>query len=628
MKKVELLLPAGNEDCLRAAVNNGADAVYLGLDNFNARKSAGNFTEENLSSIVEYCHNSDVKVYVALNTLVKNSELKEYFRLMNSVYLSKADAVIIQDACFIPLIRKRFPRLKIHLSTQANNVNSYVPDADRIILARELSFKEIKEISSKVETEVFVHGALCFSYSGLCLFSSMAGGRSGNRGCCAQPCRKIYNNKHAISTMDMCMLSKIPELIEAGTDCFKIEGRMRSPLYVQTAAKIYRKAIDSYYGGNFNFSEEDVDELKLAFNREFTSGFAEDDSIVDPRKPMNRGLFIGLFKDGKLQLRKKLVKGDGVGVWKGDDVEGFVVNKIIHKGIAVNKAFSGDHVDIGYYSESCPVYKTSSVGSKLDLGDEITYKKGEKAKEIKLPEFKEKINKDTLKIFVKVYNKKQAIEADKAKADIIYYDILKRDFSEVRGMLKNSRLFASTPRIVSDEDAAEIKEKIEMLKPDGILAGNRAFLDVDMEKHLDYSFNVFNNIDMECYDALPIISPELDLSGLKKMKNKNLISLAHGDIILMTTKEKMKYPELIDEEERHFRVRENNRIFEILNSKELGLFNDTRKLWDIGVRYFFIDTNKEVGKFIRIYRKILTGKFDDSKIKKGYTSGHLYRGIE
>ncbi|MBD3249028.1 hypothetical protein GF336_03210 [Candidatus Woesearchaeota archaeon] len=628
MERPELLLPAGNEECLRAAVNNGADAVYLGLDKFNARRSAGNFDEENLSGVVDYCHKRNVKVYVALNILVKNSELEEYFRLMNAVNLSGADAVIIQDACFIPLIRKNFPKLRIHLSTQANNTNSVVPDADRIILARELNFKEIKKISSKVETEVFVHGALCFSYSGLCLFSSMAGGRSGNRGRCAQPCRQIYNNKHAISTMDMCMLSKIPELIKAGVSCFKIEGRMRSALYVQTAARIYRKAIDSYYDGNFKFSEEDIDKLKLTFNREFTTGFSENSSIVDSNKPMNRGLYIGNFKDGKLQLKKKLVKGDGIGIWKDDNVEGFTVNKIIHRGRMVNKAFPGDHVDIDYCSEGCPVYKTSSVDSNLQLGDKPRYKMAEKADEIKLPVFGEKKNDDKLKIFVKAYSKKQALEADSAEADVIYYDIFNKDFLEVKRLLKNSKLFASTPRVVSDDDIDKIRQRLDILRPEGVLVGNRALLDVEYKKHLDYSFNAFNDIDMACYDGVPMISPELNLSELKDIKDKNFISLVHGDVILMTTKEKMKYPELVDEEERHFRVRKNNTLLEILNFKQLGLFNDTRKLFDMGVKYFFIDANKEVGKLIGVYRKILTSDFKDSKIKKGYTSGQFKRKVE
>jgi len=217
IKKPELLLPAGNETCLRAAVNNGADAVYFGLDNFNARRFAGNFNEKNISSAISYCHERNVKAYIAFNTLIKNSEIKDYFELINIAYSAKADAIIVQDPCFIPLIRKNFPKLRIHLSTQATTANSFsVPEGiDRVILARELTIGEIKSISQKYETEVFVHGALCFSYSGLCLFSSIAGGRSGNRGMCAQPCRKLYNNKYLLSTMDLCLLEKIPELIKA-----------------------------------------------------------------------------------------------------------------------------------------------------------------------------------------------------------------------------------------------------------------------------------------------------------------------------------------------------------------------------------------------------------------------------
>ena len=322
MKKIELLLPAGNEECLRAAVHNGADAVYLGLQNFNARRSADNFGTHNIFNAIDFCHKRKVKVYVTFNTLVKPNEIEEVLNQINLAHSAGADAVIIQDPCLIPLIKANFSQLPIHLSTQATTTNSYsVPDGvERVILARELSMEEIKLISDNgkkqgYETEVFVHGALCLSYSGQCLFSSMVGGRSGNRGRCAQPCRKIYNNKYLLSTMDLCLLSKIPDIIATGTASLKIEGRMRTPLYVGTVAKIYRKYIDAYYASEFKVFiedkvsferevEKDIDELMLAFNREFTTGFAFNDSIVDTRKPMNRGLFIGVIKNERIKLKK------------------------------------------------------------------------------------------------------------------------------------------------------------------------------------------------------------------------------------------------------------------------------------------------------------------------------------
>ncbi len=654
-KKIELLLPAGNETCLRAAVNNGADAVYLGMNKFNARKSAANFNENNISRVIGYCHKRNVKVYIALNTLVKNNEIEQYFELMDVAYSAKADAVIIQDPCFIPIIKKNFPGLKIHLSTQATVVNSYsIPlNIERVILARELYIDEIKAISSRHSTEVFVHGALCFSYSGQCLFSSVVGARSGNRGMCAQPCRKRYNNKYNLSTMDLCMLEKIPELIKAGVSSFKIEGRLRSPLYVATAARIYRKYIDLYYDGKNNekksskfvVDEKDIDELKIAFNREFTIGFAFEDNIVDTRKPMNRGLYIGQMRHGFIHLKKGINVGDGIAFWLADKVIGQKVSSILKQGVAVKQASAGDIIDISAIKkardmESIQVYKTSSVYMKAYLGDEIgldspAITKRRSKNKIMLPEFKKQENKDQARIFVKTYNKKSALEADKAKADIVYYDVLKQDCQEVKGLLKHSKFFVYTPRIVSDKQIDDIVRLVENIRPDGVLVGNRGLLkslsqySLPLTLHLDYSFNCFNDIDLSCYQAIPICSPELNFDEISALKNKKFIAMAHGDIVLMTAKQRLVMPELIDDEARHFKVRESHGVYEILNCRQLGLFNHLRDYLKQGIKYFYMDISKDVGKYVRIYRKILNLEpFDDLKISKGYTTGHLKRGVD
>ncbi len=654
MNKVELLLPAGTEACLRAAVNNGADAVYLGMNRFNARQSAGNFSERNIASAIDYCHKRNVKVYAAFNTLVKNNELAEYFGLIGIAYSAKADAVIIQDHCFIPIIKENFPGLRIHLSTQATTTNSAsIPDSiDRVVLARELPRGEIAEISKKYETEIFVHGALCFSYSGQCLFSSLAGGRSGNRGMCAQPCRIIYNNKYALNTMDLCLLEKIPELIASGAASFKVEGRMRSPLYVATVARIYRKHIDAHYAGKFSVEKEDVEKLKLAFNREFTAGFGFCNSILDSGKPMNRGLFLGTLQEGKIKLRTALKTGDGVGIWIGDKVVGCALNKIIKDGASVLEAHSGDIVQMDSMGapNGCPVYKTSSVDMKFSLGDEINPINADlKKQNIALPKFNSIANSDGVKIFAKCYSKKSALLADKAKADVIYYDVQKADCIEVKKRMNYARFFVFTPRILSDGQISEVTEKIKEIKPNGVLVGNRGllkFLD-GFEIHLDYSFNCFNDIDLNFYcgvfnsfgiekprtertrsERIPVISPELNFKEIDALKNKRLIVLAHGDIVLMNSRQKLNAPELVDEEGRHFRVRNNNGITEILNSKQLGLFNKARDYLASGIKYFCIDTENDADKFVRIYRKILSNEtFDDKKIRKGYTTGHFDRGV-
>jgi putative protease len=635
MKKVELLLPAGDETCLRAVVNNGADAVYLGLKDFNARRAAENFDERSIFSAVDYCHRKNVKVYVTFNTLVKNHELAEYFGLMNVVDSAGADAVIVQDPCLISLIKRNFPNLPVHLSTQATTVNSYsVPEGvDRVILARELTFDEVASISKKYNTEVFVHGALCFSYSGQCLFSSVVGGRSANRGLCAQPCRLKYNGEYSLSTMDLCLLSKIPQLIEAGVAAFKVEGRKRGPLYVATVARIYRKYIDAYYSGNFSVDEKDVDELKFVFNREFTTGFGFSDGVIDAKMPMNRGIFIGTIRDEKLKLEHGLKRGDGVGVWVDDEVRGQVVKRIVKGGAVVDEAFRGDVVEISVKGarNGDPVYKTSSVDSKFDLGEEIKPAKSEVRKsKISIPDFPPVTNESEVKIFVKVHDKKSALAADKAKADVVYYDVLKDDCREVKGLLKNSQFFVYTPRILSGKEVIGVADKIKEISPDGALVGNRGLLNFldGREIHLDYSFNCFNDVDLSCYRGTPIISPELNFGEIVGLRNKRFIVLVHGDMVLMNSRQKLNARELVDSDGRRFRVRHGHGVTEILNTKQLGLFNKARGYVEAGIKYFLIDVEKDVDKFVRIYRKILTLEpFDDNRIRKGYTTGHFNRGV-
>ena len=210
-----LLLPAGDFETLKQAVNNGADEIYLGVKQFNARATAKNFSFDELKEAIKYCHIRGVKVYVTLNILVKNKELNRFFDSLNNVYLANADGVIIQEVSFAKLIKKYFPDLEVHGSTQAriNNLAAInnLKYLDRVILSRELSKIEVDYIAknSKIPIEMFVHGALCFCYSGLCLMSSMIGGRSGNRGMCAQPCRKKYNGKYPLSMKDLCLIDEV-----------------------------------------------------------------------------------------------------------------------------------------------------------------------------------------------------------------------------------------------------------------------------------------------------------------------------------------------------------------------------------------------------------------------------------
>ena len=239
----ELLAPAGNFECLIAAVAAGADAIYVGGKRFGARAYAKNFDSEELARAVSYCHLHGVKLYVTLNTLIEDGEMSDAISYAAELYNIGVDALIIADVGAISEIRRKIPNLELHASTQMSVHSTsgaeaaYELGCTRVVLARELSLSDIKSVTEKcrAEVEVFVHGALCVCHSGQCLFSSLVGGRSGNRGECAQPCRLPYNNgKYPLSLKDMSLASHIEELIDSGVASLKVEGRMKSPSYVYT----------------------------------------------------------------------------------------------------------------------------------------------------------------------------------------------------------------------------------------------------------------------------------------------------------------------------------------------------------------------------------------------------------
>ena len=318
-RKPELLSPAGNMESFFASVENGADAVYFGLKDFSARASAQNFSLDDASKAIAFAHSKSIKAYIALNTLVKTSEFERAVDLLIALEEMQPDAIIIQDLGLLYLIQSKFPGLNIHASTQMaihNLAGAKQLDQlgfKRVVLARELSVTEIETIveNSSIEIEIFIHGALCYSYSGLCFFSSMVGGRSGNRGRCAQPCRKPYHSTsgeggYLFSMKDLLTLSEIGDLVDAGVSSLKIEGRMKSPDYVAVVTDAYRKAID----GELSDQDEIANRIKTVFSRETTSAYVTGENnlsvknesdisqikatdIINPSYPANIGLYVG-----------------------------------------------------------------------------------------------------------------------------------------------------------------------------------------------------------------------------------------------------------------------------------------------------------------------------------------------
>ena len=373
MHKLELNSPVGDWDCLKAAVYNGANSVYLGIKFFNARRLAKNFSLEELKDAVFFAHLHSVKVYLTMNTLVRNEELPMWFKTLEQAYLAGIDAIILQEVFLAPLIKKSFPGLRIHASTQASLMNyrgiKQFPELDLVVLARELNQEEIANIRkhTKKELEVFVHCHLCISYSGQCLISSLIGKRSGNRGVCASSCRKTYNKDgYLISAKDLMLANSIDKIYKLGINAVKIEGRMKSQEYVATTTKTYRQQIDAAVKNNFKpISAQQIDNLKMGFNRDFTSGFFENNqSIVGKEMPMNRGIYLGDVYKGLVELKHDLDLMDGIGFWHPHfegKLKGGVAYKILHEGIEVKHAKKGDKVKIPspFFFNSAQVYLTS-----------------------------------------------------------------------------------------------------------------------------------------------------------------------------------------------------------------------------------------------------------------------------
>ena len=643
-QKVELLSPVGSHQSLTAAVENGADAVYFGAGKFNARRRAENFSMQELRDAVEYAHDNGVKVNNTFNILIKNHELRAFFDDIAEAYSKGIDGIIIQHISFARLLKDTFPDLRIHISTQTAITNTYYLDlltgADRVTLPREFSIAQVRDFIGKaddrVETEVFVHGALCFSYSGLCLFSSFLGGRSGNRGLCAQPCRKQYNSSYLLSTKDLCLVDRIPEIITAGVASFKIEGRLRSPRYTALATRVYRLAVDSYYDGNFKVPEQELKDLALEFNREFTDGYlfgATD--IIAPETPKNRGIFLGVIGKGTtITLYEPLSVGDGVGIWTKAGIDGALIKKIEKDGTPISIANTGETVKLFIRAAvGDRIYKTSSkkkthyepLKPKPRIATPARTKR-----EVTIPEI-EPAELNGMEILAKVYSKEDAQDALQAGATTVFYSVFAHDFSE-------SRAAPYIPRILSESDAADAIRKVNEYEPDAVLLGNLGLISALSKSetgtiYLDYAANVFNDLDMafsKNYGAVPIVSPELNLFELSAFKNKEFAVLVHGRPVLMNT----KYPlrgggSLKDEKGFVFPVRREFKYTQILNSVPIGLFNEVQKLHYAGIHKFFFDlTDDNADRIIGLYRDILVGNPIKKSRRRKHTRGHFGRGVE
>ncbi|MGX4598414.1 DUF3656 domain-containing U32 family peptidase [Faecalimicrobium sp. JNUCC 81] len=388
MRDIELLAPVGSFEALKAAVQNGANAVYLGGKDFSARASANNFDRNELKEAVRYAHIRGVQVFVTANTLIKQNEIYDFVEYAKFLYDIDVDAIILQDIGMARIIKKMLPDFELHASTQmvAHSLEDvkYLESVgfDRVVLAREVSVDEIKYIcdNCKADIEVFVHGALCVCYSGQCLMSSMIGNRSGNRGRCAQPCRQKYelidvhtgevinsNGDYLLSQRDLSTIEEIDKIMDAGVHSLKIEGRMKKPEYVATVIGSYNEAIKQYQTTKkLEVSNETINDLYVIFNRKFTKGLIlgeVGEEVMNSEIPNNQGLYIGKVLDCnkktkrlKMILENTLKKGDGINLGGG------TIGRIIKNGEITTIGYKGDLIELDFVGEAKRgqvVFKTS-----------------------------------------------------------------------------------------------------------------------------------------------------------------------------------------------------------------------------------------------------------------------------
>ena len=394
--EVELLAPAGNYECLRAAVANGADAVYFGLNSgFNARARAENFSLEELPGVIQFLHRYGVRGYVTLNTLIFTEELQQFAETLAALSDAGTDAVLLQDVGVACLAREICPELPVHASTQMTLTSAETIrlaeeiGAQRVVLARELSISEIKDIATNTDMplEVFVHGALCVAYSGQCLTSESLGGRSANRGQCAQACRLPYevicdgeyvdlgNQKYLLSPQDLAGFALVPELLAAGVTSLKIEGRLKAPEYVASITRSYRQAIDSAVSGQpVAFEPKQIEEMELTFSRGFSPGWlngCDHKMLVAATSSAKRGVVLGQIcgisqERIAVELTASVKRGHGVAFDSSTDAasQGARVYEVFHQGRSLTESVNHGVVELTFGRDAID-FKQIEIGSQV-----------------------------------------------------------------------------------------------------------------------------------------------------------------------------------------------------------------------------------------------------------------------
>lgn len=640
---MELLAPVGTEDALKAAIAGGADAVYLGGKSFGARHFASNFSDRLLAEAIKLTHDHGMRTYVTVNTLIKEGEMAEALAFVGMLDAAEADAVIVQDRGLLPLIKERFS-IPVHASTQMAIHSSagvkWAEDegVERVILARELGLEQIREIAenSRIGIEVFIHGALCYCFSGQCLFSSFLGGRSGNRGMCAQPCRKSYTmgkrEGYLLSTADTFGVQSIPELMRLGVSSLKIEGRMRSPQYVYLTSKIYRRAIERAAEGTFPLiTDREKELLEVVFNRGFSGGYLTENEVMQTAFPESRGKPLGraAVTDGRLRMpRGVLEAGDGVSLYIGNEkVGGFdlKVSDLDGSNVIASPPFllkEGDYTVYKTKDREFPVIEDLISKVKLQEREAVRkvlelptkrMRRGEKASELSF-----------------YISSLAVLKAVLTFADRIYFDGAKQD-QEARDLCETEgkEFVKIMPRLSLNEIASD---------HDRVMVNTVDQYELNKERVVygSYHMNTFNSYTLPKLHQ-STLSPELNQEELFQVLSRTegrCEVMAFGRLELMLSRDPT-LPEgtLVDDRRVRYPVhRDSEGFVHILHSTDLLMLDKVPELRAMGVDSLGIDVRRrhpDLAAFVgRSFREMDLANLEELRRKCGRSSlGHYRKGV-
>ncbi len=637
---MEVLAPAGTVDSLKAALSAGADAVYLGGKRFGARHFAPNFSDAELAGAIKLSHSRSARVYVTVNTLIKETELKEALDYVARLEKMGADAVIVQDRGLLTLIKENLG-ISVHASTQMGihtadgAVWAKEQGVERAILARELSLKQIEEVKreSGIGIEVFVHGALCISFSGQCLFSSFAGGRSGNRGMCAQPCRKWYSQSHSngflLSTADLCGANAISQLIHIGVEALKIEGRVRNPIYVHLVTKLYKQAVRRAEAGEEELlTQKERRLLAVAFSRGFTGGHLLGESIGHREYADSRGLFIerAMVSNNHIIIKDQMPGiGDGLTLYRdGEKVGGFEVKQPMGP--------FGHRVPFAIQNGEYEVYKTrdASFSTIENMICSVPFRIGTVSRaDFRLP--RKDSNRGSHPPELSAYvSSLKSLEAVLPFIDRAYFE-LSGDWQEARNLAEAAGVdFAVLLPRVSPEIPDIDAEQLMVCNVD------QAHRYGDRRLFGHYGMNFFNSYcQPELYQST--LSVELSRQEIQAVAARyagRLEVMGFGRTELMVIKDAaIEEGRIVDEAGRKFPVyRDDYGYSHILNNADLLLLDYLDEFERIGIESVGLDLRRKHPELAAM----VVGAFRDRDVTKksaikrkcgNITHGHFLKGV-